>query len=120
MYYIINITENPEDTHTCIGKVHMFPILCRVDDIISGHLTLEDNCVEHCSDKYDILFGTHVGDMDHVIEDCVIDIVYAHPNVPVIGVFFDGKYNKLCTIEANRIAENLHFDVEPLFDECKI
>lgn len=120
MYYIINITENPEDTHTCIGKVHMFPILCRVDDIISGHLTLEDKCVEHCSDKYDILFGTYVGDMDHVIEDCVIDIVNAHPNIPVIGVFDNGKYNKAMTIMASNIAENMHMNTDALLPECKL
>lgn len=120
MYYIINITNNPEDSHTNIAKVHMFPILCRVDDIISGHLTLEDQCVEHCSDKYDILFGTYKGFINEIIEKCVIDIVNVHPTIPVIGVFSDGKYNRLMTITATDIGDNLHLHVEGLFKECKI
>ena len=122
MYYIINITGNPkpEDTHAQKAEVFMFPVLCRVSDIISGHLTLEDACVQHCSEKYPELFRTPTGFSNDIIETCVRDIVFAHPTVPVIGVFCDGKYNKLYTMTADDIAENIHLRIEPLLDECKI
>ena len=119
MYYIINITKNEKDEHINTAKVHMFPIMCRVDDIISGHLTLDSPCIEHCSDKYDILFGTHNGQTNDIIEKCIYNICDAHPTIPVVGVFDNGKYSKVWTIMANRIAENLHKPFEPLLHECK-
>ena len=41
MYYVINITKDENDIYK--GETFMFPILCRVDDIVSGHLTLKSS-----------------------------------------------------------------------------
>ena len=121
MYYIINLTKDKEDPHCTKAETYEFPLLCRVDDIISGHLTLEDKCAKNLSKEYDLLFGTYVEAIpENAIEQSVRDIIFAHPLKPVIGVFCDGKYNRLYTISMTDIAENCHLEVEGLFKECKM
>lgn len=116
MYYIINITKDNDDIYK--GETFMFPILCRVDDIVSGHLTLEDKCVQNLSKMYDVLFEVIESEkISIVIKECAKNIVNAHFNKPVIGIFNDGKYDKRLTLSFSDLDIN---NVEPLLKECKI
>lgn len=116
MYYIINITKDKNDFYK--GETFMFPVLCRVDDIVSGHLTLKDKCAENLSKKYDILFEVIESEkISEVIKQCARNIVEAHFTKPVIGIFNDGKYDKDLTLSFSMLDMN---NVEPLTEECKI
>lgn len=119
MYYVINITKDENDIYK--GETFMFPILCRVDDIVSGHLTLDDKCAQNLSKKYDILFEIVKSEkISEVIRQCAKNIIDAHNryfNKPVIGIFNNGKYDKRLTLSFEDLDIN---NVEPLLEECKI
>ena len=121
MYYIINITSNTDKEITnYIGETYMFPILCRVDDIISGHLGLEDKCCQNLTKMYSNLFEKAECDkITTVIDICIGNIIEAHSNKPVIGIFNKGKYDEKLTLTAEDFS-SLKGKFEPLTKECKI
>ena len=123
MYYIINITSNTDKDKmftNYIGETYMFPILCRVDDIISGHLGLEDKCCQNLTKMYNDLFEKAECDkITTVIDICIGNIIEAHSNKPVIGIFNKGKYDEKLTLTAEDFS-SFKGKFEPLTKECKI
>ena len=119
MYYIINITKDNDDIYR--GETFVFPVLNKVDDIMSHKLTLNDKCAKNLSKKYDILFEVIESEkISEVIKECAKNIHKAHNRYfmnPVIGIFNDGEYDERLTMAFKDLEIN---NVEPLTKTCKI
>ena len=113
MYYIINITKDNNDIYK--GETFMFPIMCRVDDIVSGHFTLNDKCAQNLSKMYDSMFEVIESEnISDVIKQCAKNIIEDHFTKPVIGIFNKGKYDERLTLSFDDLNIN---NVEPLLKE---